>query len=244
MTNLPLMVAEDDPATLKIIEHVLRSAGFAPHVYADPRQLLEEMHRINPVVLITDYHMPEMNGLELVRTVRQSFPELYVIMLTGSVGPAEIPSALEVCDDFIAKPIVKEEFLARLMVGLRLGDLQMRLQRTVNDLEQVLNVIPHGLLLVDSEYHIREANPAACRLSGWPRGQILGKDLLELFTPESQELLLPELVKVFTLNLDLSGGTATLLRPGGEIIPVTYEGASIVFQGQPAALVMLQRIEN
>lgn len=78
-----ILVAEDSRTQAVEIEILLQDAGFDVHVVENGRRALETIQECGADVLLTDLHMPEMNGLELVEAVRKNFPKIPVVMMTA-----------------------------------------------------------------------------------------------------------------------------------------------------------------
>ena len=94
-----------------------------------------------PAVIVTDWNMPEMDGMKLCRHVRElenntELKNCYIILLTGIQGVKETVKALdEGADDFITKPCDSQELMARINVGFRIIELQNDLRRANHQLE-------------------------------------------------------------------------------------------------------------
>jgi two-component system, LuxR family, response regulator FixJ len=76
-------VVEDDAGVRNSLKFTLEVEGYEVHAYASARELLNEESLPTSGCLITDYHMPEMNGLELVAQLRDRNILLPVILITG-----------------------------------------------------------------------------------------------------------------------------------------------------------------
>lgn len=83
----------DDDATFCLLLDKILSRDYAVKAFTSPLEAIEQISLEKPDLILTDYTMPEMNGLELTRTVKQSFPNLPIIVLTGY---GSIESAVEV----------------------------------------------------------------------------------------------------------------------------------------------------
>jgi len=77
-----VLVVEDNPVQAKHIDFILREAGYEVVGVANGMAALESIRSRIPAAVITDMHMPEMNGLALVQTLRHEFPNIPVIMTT------------------------------------------------------------------------------------------------------------------------------------------------------------------
>ncbi|OWQ88407.1 hypothetical protein CDN99_16235 [Roseateles aquatilis] len=83
-----VVYVDDDPIVLMMVEALLKKAGYDVRSYADPRGFLDDVEqgRVSLQLLITDYNMPGMNGLELAVAVRGTLPRLPVIITTGYIA--------------------------------------------------------------------------------------------------------------------------------------------------------------
>jgi diguanylate cyclase (GGDEF)-like protein len=134
MSNEPtkVLIADDDPAMLRMLAKWLESEGYQVLRAGDGRMAMELIEAERPRLLVTDWEMPNINGLELCRWVReQDFGHyLYTIFLTMRTESSELVKCLEAgADDFLKKPIDRNELLARIRSGSRVMDLEQRLSR-------------------------------------------------------------------------------------------------------------------
>jgi diguanylate cyclase (GGDEF)-like protein len=125
-----VLVVDDDPAMLRLLRKWLDAADFEVREAADGRQAVEMIEAECPQMLVTDWELPRMNGMELCRYVRsQSLPHyVYTVFLTIRSGSEDVVRGLEAgADDFLKKPVDKCELLARLRAGMRVLELEQRL---------------------------------------------------------------------------------------------------------------------
>lgn len=91
-----------------------------------------------PPIAILDWVMPEPDGVELCRRIREmpALKKTYVLMLTGMANPEDIVTGLNAgANDFIVKPFNEPELQARVNVGVRVVELQAELTNRVTELE-------------------------------------------------------------------------------------------------------------
>jgi diguanylate cyclase (GGDEF)-like protein len=125
-----VLLVDDDPAMLRILSRWLQRAGHSVRVASDGEEALEAIELECPDVLLTDWEMPRMSGLELCRRVRDlRLPHyVYILFLTVRSATAEMVAGLEAgADDFISKPVLEVELLARLRSCGRVLQLERRL---------------------------------------------------------------------------------------------------------------------
>jgi len=129
--NNRILLVDDDPSMLRLLSRWLEDAGYQVRRAGDGGQALEALEAECPDFLVTDWDMPNLDGLELCRRVRQlDLPYyLYILFLTARSTSNESILGLEQgADDFLPKPVAKAELLARLHAGGRRLQLERRLR--------------------------------------------------------------------------------------------------------------------
>jgi len=116
---LKLLVVDDSSTMRRIIKNTLQRLGFNDILEAEHGveawQIMEKTPDVN--VLITDWNMPEMNGLELVRKVRaeKKYETMPIIMVTTEGGKAEVITALKAgVNNYIVKPFTPQVLKEKL----------------------------------------------------------------------------------------------------------------------------------
>jgi len=136
-----IIVAEDDAVTRLRIAKFLRKWGHQVAEAGNGCEALEKFLTRRTDIVITDWMMPEMDGPELVRKIRDTtLPYVYIIILTAKSGRNDLISALfEIgADDYMMKPFDAEELQARLHVGERIVGLERNLRAYSGGLERIV----------------------------------------------------------------------------------------------------------
>jgi len=137
-----VLIAEDDPVSRCLLVTYLSRWAYEVVAAADGAEAWDLLQRDDaPHLLVLDWMMPGMSGLEICRQLRtQATPSpAYVILLTSRVGPEDIVEGLEAgADDYVTKPFDREELRARIRAGARVVELQLKLRDRVAELEQAL----------------------------------------------------------------------------------------------------------
>ena len=139
---MQILIAEDDPISLKLTRHALAGCGVEVVTVEDGQaawRLVEG--RTQPTVLILDRLMPGIDGLDLCRRARllPTYPPLYILMVTGASEPADVTAGLDAgADDYVIKPFNSAELKARAQVGIRVVALQESMARRLAELERAL----------------------------------------------------------------------------------------------------------
>ena len=115
-----IMIVDDDPNIRELVCVLLKDAGFEAREAKDGRDALQRMTDENPDLAIVDLMMPNMDGYELCRKLRQYYEDLPVLMLTAK---ADLPSKAKGfdagADDYLTKPFEGAELLMRVRALLR-----------------------------------------------------------------------------------------------------------------------------
>lgn len=135
-----ILVIDDDPALLHLLSHLLEREGHRVRTATDGNMALQLVVQDCPDVIITDWVMPGINGLELCRRIRQLYESRvlkhysYIILLTAQTGRQNVLEGLNAgADDFIEKggdnfANLKVEILVRLKTALRMRNMQRELE--------------------------------------------------------------------------------------------------------------------
>jgi len=115
-----IMVVDDDPDILTVLEGNLKLAGFLVKTFVNGNDLLSELDRILPELLILDLTLPDIDGIQLCRRLRELEFDFPVIMLTARDGLSDKVLGLECgADDYVVKPFAFLELQARIKTCLR-----------------------------------------------------------------------------------------------------------------------------
>jgi two-component system cell cycle response regulator len=140
--STPILLAEDDPVTRMLMTRFLKKAGYEVDAVADGTEALEHMTRRYYPLLVTDWEMPEMDGIELCKAVRnlQLDGYVYALLLTARNAKEHIIAGLEAgADDYLVKPVHEPELVARLNTGRRILALEHSL-RAANERNRILSI--------------------------------------------------------------------------------------------------------
>lgn len=131
-----ILVVEDDFALQKYLKEFLQQNDYYVTTVSDGTTALNNINKFPPDVVILDLGLPTMSGETVITEVRKKYPELPIIVLTAKDSPADVVSGLELgADDYISKPFIASELLARVKVQLRNKNDHQRQILKVEDLE-------------------------------------------------------------------------------------------------------------
>ena len=112
---MKILVVDDEQAVRESLRRSLKFNGYDVMLAADGVEAVEIVHRENPGLLILDVMMPNMDGLEVCRTLRSEGWDRPILVLTARDGVSDRVAGLDAgADDYLPKPFALEELLARV----------------------------------------------------------------------------------------------------------------------------------
>lgn len=132
--NEQVLIVDDDRATLALLKKPLIDAGYKLLIAQNGLQALDILYECKPAIIICDWLMPKLNGIELCQAVNSLKDDyfIYFIMLTVQSKKHHLLEAFVAgVDDFLCKPFDTDELLARVGVGVKIGNLCNELNEQV-----------------------------------------------------------------------------------------------------------------
>ncbi|GJQ63664.1 MAG: hypothetical protein SCALA702_27170 [Melioribacteraceae bacterium] len=126
-----ILIVEDEEDTCYILERLLSKNGYEVVSASNGEEALKIINNYNPKVIVADWTMPVMDGIELCNILKneEKYKLIYYIILTARVAISDKVKGLDVgADDFLVKPVENEELLARIRSGVRIHNLQHELK--------------------------------------------------------------------------------------------------------------------
>lgn len=126
-----ILVVEDERDTRFILEKLLTKNNFEVITANNGQEALQLLETFTPKVILADWTMPIMDGLELCNQIKNSekLKIIYYIILTARTSLRDRVTGLDVgADDFLMKPIENQELVARIRSGIRIFNLQRELK--------------------------------------------------------------------------------------------------------------------
>ncbi len=221
-----ILIIEDDEAILKVLRRVLTYEGYQVDTALDGQSGLNMVRDVLPDLIVLDWMLPGMDGLEVCRRLRAA-GSVPILMLTAKDTIQDRVQGLDAgADDYLVKPFELDELLARIRALLR---------RTQTDRAQVLTFADLAL-----DISTRQASRKGRLISLTAKEY----ELLELFLRHPRQVLTREMIFDRVWGYDFGGESNVLdvyirylrqkLEEGGEIrLLHTVRGVGYVLREQP-----------
>lgn len=131
-----ILIIEDDSGLQKYLKEFLIDNGFTANIAGDGVTALRIIKKSPPDLAILDLGLPDMTGESVCLEIRKNYPNLPVIILTAKDTVADVVAGLNLgADDYVTKPFVADELLARITARLRNQNTSKDNKLTVANLE-------------------------------------------------------------------------------------------------------------
>ncbi len=155
MADTKLLIVDDEPDFLALVHGWLEDDGYDVHTAANRWDGLQEFVDFRPQLTITDIRMPAMDGFQLISRIRE-ISEAHVMALTAMGDTENTVRGLELgADEYLVKPIIKREFLARVRSLVRRAKPPEDVPVEYRDSVITLDLLTHGAICRGEEVHMR-----------------------------------------------------------------------------------------
>ena len=189
-SNRPLVwLVEDSALEAEVASRALHD--FRVEVFSDGHTALESLTSTTPDVLLLDWMLPDISGIELCRFIRSNerTRTLPILMMSARQERVDVLEGLSAgADDYLTKPFEGVELVVRVTALLRTRQTLERAERAESALRGLLEHLPDAVVAFDDEERITFVNIEAMRVIGQPREKVLTRAVGEVLVgllPES-----------------------------------------------------------
>ena len=251
-----LLLIDDEPDILRVLTVSLKADGYDVVSAQNGPEGIAAFEKEKPDIVITDVKMPGMDGIEVLKKVKNLNADTEVIIITGH---GDIENAIEAlkhgASDFINKPVRDEALAIALARAREKFDIRQQLREHTTDLERKVDAATRelrrrsnfqinlirssndGIVATDKDLKIVIFNPTARNIFGYtPSETIIKMQATELFPAE----LAAELQAALNGNSDiknLAWRETTIESKDGESIPVRFSSTILLENDQPVGTV-------
>ena len=136
-----ILIADDHSTIRLLLKKQLQAEGYESAVATNGKEAIQVAEELRPALIICDWMMPEMDGLEVCRQLKsdKQLASIFFILLTAKGEITDRVEGLDAgADDFLSKPVEPSELLARVRAGIRLYNSQQEFIKTNQKLSQTL----------------------------------------------------------------------------------------------------------
>ena len=127
----PILVVEDDPDIVKIVQAYLGREGYTVEVATDGITGLEKALSFSPRLVVLDWMLPHLDGLEFLRRLRLEHPTPVIMLTAKGEEPDRLAGFAAGVDDYVPKPFSPRELVARVQAVLRRGEAATDVRQTI-----------------------------------------------------------------------------------------------------------------
>ena len=239
ITKPTILVVDDHPEQLSALFTELQFNGYSLLVSQNGAESFKILSRIQPDIILLDVRLPDMDGFEICRRLKQDEVMRHIPVLFTS-GITELDGKLEGFQaggaDYITKPFQLEEVLARIGTHLTIRRLQRALNEEKERFEGLSNATFEGILL-HNQGQIIEVNRSLERMFGFSREELMTRRVFDLLMPEFRPLM-EELMASETERIHETQG----LRKDRTTLDLEVQNRSVRYQNQHLQVTALRDI--
>jgi adenylate cyclase len=233
-----ILVVDDTPANIQALSGTLKAKGYQLSVATNGKQALEIVGRVRPDLILLDVMMPEMDGFETCRRLKESAVtnDIPVIFLTARTETTDIVQGFEVgAVDYVAKPFNAHELLARVNTHLTMDQLRRSLAGKNAELARAHELVRRAFGRYVSEEVAASIlqSPEGLEMGGEEREVTILMSDLRGFTALAARLSPHDVIEF--LNLYLEAMVDVISRHEGTIDEIIGDAILVIF-GAPLAL--------
>ncbi|MEM8484586.1 MAG: response regulator [Bacteroidota bacterium] len=195
---MEVLLVEDDMITRRLLTKMVTAQGHTVSPFADAEEAWQAFQEKTYPLLVLDWMLPGMSGLELCRKVRESpmGPYCVVVIITAMTEPQHLEEVLEAgADDYLAKPVDRELLNVRLTIAeRRVLDLleHKEAQEQLRLLDAAIRSSSEGILItttnMDEEVpRVVYANDGMSAMTGYSPSELIGKSLASFQGPKTNQ---------------------------------------------------------
>jgi len=170
MNTARILVVDDEKVVLNGCEKILGEAGYWVKTTLSAKQALDILKEGPFDIVITDIKMPEISGMELLKTIKRDYPEITVIVITGYSTVETAVDAMKLgAFDYLPKPFTSDQVVLVIKRALERKTLlaeTMRGKKEISKAQKIFENLPVGIIVVNGDKQIEDTNSSFTKMMG------------------------------------------------------------------------------
>ncbi len=215
-----IVAVDDEKMVTSALKTLFKIEGYSDiNLFNTPQEALDFLAENKPDLIISDFIMPDMNGLEFLREAKKLYPEVSMILLTGY---ADKENAIKAINEvglykYIEKPWDNDDLLMNVRNGIERSHLLESLRNKITELEEakkqlqdysenlekivaertaeiagIINYCADGILIIDKAGNIKRVNPACENMIGLSENALINKNFNDIAYSKKAEFKLDD----------------------------------------------------
>ncbi|MBF0622628.1 MAG: response regulator [Magnetococcales bacterium] len=185
--KIDILVVDDSRSVRVALQGFLMRYGFQVHEAADGAQALQILDEQNIHLIISDYEMPEVNGIAMTKKMRAQYSRNEVALIGFSSNDNQEIAVQFIkagANDFLVKPYQPEELLCRVYQNIEIIERHRETAKLLSHHQSILSHALDAIITIDQQGKVLNYNPAAEELFGYKKADILGQNIADFIVPE------------------------------------------------------------
>ena len=181
-----ILIVDDAPANLEVLRKLMTEQGYQTYVAPSGERALAIAQRAQPDLILLDVMMPDMDGLETCRRLKQHplTQRIPVIFMSARTETDDVVAGFDIgAVDYIGKPLRMAEVCARVRAQLQIRSNSETQEEQAERLRTIVNHMAEGLLIIEADGRIQYTNPACDHYLGYRENELAGRSIGELLSP-------------------------------------------------------------
>ena len=190
-----ILNVDDTEAALYAKSRVLRHAGFDVIEAATGGEALRLVDDRQPALVLLDVKLPDINGLEVCKRIKDRWPEILVLQISASFVAADdrVRGLEGGADSYLTQPVASNELVASVRALLRIRVAEAALRESKAHLQGILSsATDYAIISMDRDGRVTKWSAGAEAVFGWSEDEAIGKSLAFIFPEEDRAADAPE----------------------------------------------------
>lgn len=177
--NEKIGIVDDEKDILELIDVNLKNSGFKTYLFENGESAIKALERENLDLMIVDLMLPDIDGFELVKLIKNKYPQTPVIILTAKGSEIDKVVGFEIGgDDYIVKPFSVRELIARVKAVLRRTKFSKEEEKVVIDENFIIYPKKYKVFINDEEINLTKTEFNILLALYERKGEVLSREEL------------------------------------------------------------------